>query len=139
MSLVFVENCCCKKNVLLFLSGHATRNFYQSKQQMVLNAICFLLSSLIENMATILINFQQKFVLVKSFQEFASKFLNQKRFLAPFKSASKFSLSWRGKCDVVSIELYLAINPSSLAGENDVTELSELQIAHCLKITYYCL
>ena len=37
-------------------------------------------SSLIANMATILINFQQKFALVKSFQHFAIKFLNQKDF-----------------------------------------------------------
>ena len=60
---------------------------------MVLNAIRFLLSSLIANMATILINFQQKFALVRSFQNFAITFLNQKRFLACLKSASKFWLS----------------------------------------------
>ena len=59
------------------------------------------LSSLIANMATILINFQQKFGLVRSFEHFAIKFLNQNRFLARLKSASKFSLSRRGKCDVV--------------------------------------
>ena len=52
---------------------------------MVLNAICFLFSSLIANMATILIHFQQKFTLVRSFQHFAIKFLNHKRFLARFK------------------------------------------------------
>ena len=54
---------------------------------MVLNAIRFLRNSLIANMATILINFQQKFALVNSFQHFAIKLLNQKRFLARFKSA----------------------------------------------------
>ena len=67
---------------------------------MVLNAIRFRLSSLIANMTTILINVQQKFALVRSFQHFAIKFLNQKRFLARFKSASKSLLSWRGKCDI---------------------------------------
>ena len=80
-------------------------------------------------MATILNNFQQKFVLVRSFQHFAIKFLNQKRFLARLKSASKSSLSWRRKCNLVLLELYLAIGPSNLASEkNDVTELSELQM-----------
>ena len=79
-------------------------------------------------MATILINFQQKFALVRSFQHFAIKFLNQKRFLARFKSALKSSLSWRKKCDVFLLELYLAIGPSNLASKNDVTELSELQM-----------
>ena len=38
-------------------------------------------SSLIPKMATILINFQQKFAFVRSFQRFAIKFLNQKDFL----------------------------------------------------------
>ena len=94
---------------------------------MVLNAIDFLFCSLIANMATILINFQQKFALVRSFQHFAIKFLNQKRFLTRLKTASKSSSGWRGKCDVFLLEFYLAINPSSLASENDVTELSELQ------------
>ena len=47
---------------------------------MVLNTIRFLFSSLIENMATILINFLQKFALVRSFQHFVIKFLNQKDF-----------------------------------------------------------
>ena len=37
-------------------------------------------SGLIANMATSLINFQQKFALVRSFQYFAIKFLNQKGF-----------------------------------------------------------
>ena len=47
---------------------------------MVLNAIRFLFSSLIANIATILINFQQKFALVRSFLHFAIEFLNQKDF-----------------------------------------------------------
>ena len=63
---------------------------------MVHNAIHFLLSSLIANMATILIHFQQKFALVRSFQHFAIKFLNQKIFLARLKSASKQRWSPRG-------------------------------------------
>ena len=94
---------------------------------MVLNAICFFRSSLIANMATILINFQQKFALVRSFQRFAIKFLDQKRFLARLKSASKSSSSWREKCNVFLLELYLAISPSIFASENNLTELSELQ------------
>ena len=56
---------------------------------MVFNAIRFLLSSLKANMATIIINFQQKFALDGSFQHFVIKFLNQKRLLARLKSASK--------------------------------------------------
>ena len=96
---------------------------------MVLNAIRFLLRSLIANMLTILINFQQKFALVRHFQQFAIKFLHQKRFLARLKSASKSLISWQGKCDVFFRELHLAIDPSNfIASENDVTELSELRI-----------
>ena len=95
---------------------------------MVFKAIRFLLSSLITNMATLLINFHQKFALVRSFQHFAIKFLNQKRLLARFKSASKSLLSWREKCDVFLLGLYLAIDPSNLASENAVTKLSELQM-----------
>ena len=74
MSLVFLENC-SQKSVSLFLSNGANQYFYQSKQQMVLNAIHFFLSSLIANMATILIGFQQKFALVRSFQQIAVKLL----------------------------------------------------------------
>ena len=81
---------------------------------MVLDAIWFL-SNLIANMATILVNFQQKFALVKRFQHFAIKFPNQKRFLARLKSASKSSLSWRGKFDIFLLELYLSIDSSNLA------------------------
>ena len=93
---------------------------------MVLNAIRFLLSSLIANIATMLIHFQQKFALGKSVQHFAIKFMNQKRLLARLKSASKSSISWRGKCDVFLPELYLAIDSSNLASEKDVYEPSEL-------------
>ena len=93
---------------------------------MILNAIRFF-SSLIANVATILINFTPKFALVKSFQHFALKFL-KKDFSQVKESASKSLLSWPGKCDVFLLELYLAIDPSNLAIENDVTELSELQM-----------
>ena len=79
-------------------------------------------------MATILIYFQQQFALVKSFQHFAMKCLNQKIFLARLKSASKSSLSWRGKCDAFLVGFYLAIVPNNLASKNDVTEPSELQV-----------
>ena len=47
---------------------------------MVLNVILFLLSGLIANMATILINFQKKFALGKSLQSLAIKFLAKKDF-----------------------------------------------------------
>ena len=47
---------------------------------LVPNAIRFFFSSLIANMTTILINFQQNFALVGSFQHFTIKFLNQKDF-----------------------------------------------------------
>ena len=94
---------------------------------MVLYAIRFL-SILLANMATILYTFQQKFALVLTFQHFAIKFLNQKRFIARLKSALKSSLSWRRKRDGFLLELHLAINPSNLASENDVTELLELQM-----------
>ena len=74
-------------------------------------------------MATILINFQQKFALAGSFQDFTTKYVNQKRFFARLKSASKSSLSWEGKPNIFLIEFYLAIDPSNLTNENDVTEL----------------
>ena len=54
--------------------------------------------------------------------------MTKKKFLVRLKSASKSSLSWRGKCDVFLLELYLAIDPSNLASKNDVTELAELQM-----------
>ena len=76
---MFLENRSYKKCVLLFLLTGATQYIlYQSIQRTVLNAICFLLSSLIANMETILSNLQQKFALVKSFQHFAIKFLIKK-------------------------------------------------------------
>ena len=102
ISIVFLENCFYKKSVLLaaFIYWHYSIFLYQPKEQIILSAIPFLRSSLMANMTAILINFQQNFALVWSFQHFAIKFLNQKRFIARFKSAVKSSLSWRGKCDV---------------------------------------
>ena len=79
-------------------------------------------------MTTILINFQQKFSLVGVFNILPLNFWTKKKFLASLKSASKSSLSWQGKCDVFLLELYLAIDPSNLASENDVTQLSEIQM-----------
>ena len=67
---MFLEYCSYKKAILVifvwlfFVNWRCSIFLYQSKQQMVLNAIRFLLSSLIANMETILINFQQKFALV---------------------------------------------------------------------------
>ena len=88
---------------------------------MVLNAIGFLLCSLIAIMVTVLINFQQKFTFVKVFNIFAIQFLKQKGFLARLKSASKSSLIWLGKCHVFLLKLHLAIDPSTLASKNNVT------------------
>ena len=68
---------------------------------MVLKANRFFLSGLIANMATILINFQQKFALVRNLQHFVIKFFNQKRFLARLKSALRSLLNWRGITQVV--------------------------------------
>ena len=97
---------------------------------MVFNAIRFLLSSQIANMAAIFISVQQKFALVRSFQDFAIKFQNQKRFLACLNSASKSLLSWRGKCDffVTRVTVCLAMDSSNLAKENNVSKLSEFQM-----------
>ena len=53
----------------------------QSKQPMVLKAIHFLLCSLIANMVTVLIHFQQKFALGRSFQHFVLNFGTEKDFL----------------------------------------------------------
>ena len=47
--------------VTVFVNLHYLAFLSQSKQQMVLDAIRFFLAVLIANMATILINFQQKF------------------------------------------------------------------------------
>ena len=100
-------------------------------QLALLSAICFLLSSLIANTATILINFQPKFGLVRSFQPFAINFLNPKRFLARLKSTSRSTLSWQGKCDIFFTRVARVISRNrskQLASENGVTELSELQM-----------
>ena len=56
-----------KMCIAIFANCRYSIFFYQSNVQMVLNAIRVLLSSLIANMAAILINFQQKFALVRSF------------------------------------------------------------------------
>ena len=84
-------------------------------------------------MVTILINFQEKFALVRSFQHFAIKFRNQKDFAIKFlnqkdflKSALRSSLSWRGKCDVFFLKLLFAIARSKLARKNDVTDFGTL-------------
>ena len=62
---------------------------HQSVQRTIFNAISFLFSSPIANMAMILINFQQKLALVRTFQHFAIKFLNQKKFLEKLKECFK--------------------------------------------------
>ena len=108
-----------------FVNWHYSTFLYQSKQQMVLNAIRFFFSCLIASLATILINFQQKFALVRSFHHFAIKFVN---FLARLKSASRSSLSWREKCDAFLLELFFAIAQSNLARKNDVMNFARLYI-----------
>ena len=49
-------------------------------------------------------------------------------FLVRLKSASKSSLRWRGECNVFLLQLYLAIDPSNLTSENDVTQFAEIQV-----------
>ena len=127
MSFMFLKNCCYKKSAWLFLSTGATEYFFVSQNIKWFSS--FLLSSIIANMlAAILINFQQKFVLVASFQHFAIKFLTKQDFFVHFKSALKSLLSCQRKCDVFLLELYLAIDPSNVASENNSTELSELHM-----------
>ena len=52
---------------LILSTTGATQYFDQSKEHMALNAIHVLFSSLTANMANILINFQQKFAVVRTF------------------------------------------------------------------------
>ena len=84
-------------------------------------------SSVIANMATIFLNFQQKFALVRRFQHFAIKVLNQKDFSC-LKSASRSSLIWGEKCEVFLLELLSAIARSNLARKNDVTDFARFHI-----------
>ena len=72
-------------------------------------------------METIFSNFPQKFAL-EVFKILPMNF-SPKKILVRLKSASKSSLSWREKCDVFCLQLCLAIDPSNLARENDVTQL----------------
>ena len=78
-------------------------------------------------MGTILSNFQQKFALVRVSNILALNYWS-KKFLVRLKSAPKSLLNWRGKCDAFLLEFYLAIHPSKLASENDVTQPEELQM-----------
>ena len=123
---MFLQNCSYKKSVFYVCQLALLNIFFISQKRTVFNAIRFLLGSLIANMETILRNFQQKFALV-SFQHFAIKLLT-KKCLVRLKSASKSSLSWRGKCDVFLLQLYITIDPKNLSSENDVMQLAELQI-----------
>ena len=100
---------------------------YQLIQQTVLDAIRFLLSSLIANMETILENFQQKFSSVREkFLTFVIKFRTKQISRARkvcFKIVVKLVRKmWR----FIILELYLAVDPSNLATENNVTQLAEL-------------
>ena len=79
-----------KECIAIFVNWRYLIFLSQLKQQMVLNAIRLFLRSLIANMVTILINFQQNFALVKSFQNFAIKFLNQNTFLERLRVLQNF-------------------------------------------------
>ena len=78
MRLVFLENRSYKRSVLLFLSTGDTQHFFISRNSKWISMQFAFSSSLIANMAMILINFQLKFALVRSFEHFVIKFLNQK-------------------------------------------------------------
>ena len=120
-----LENRFYKRSVLLFLSTGTTQHFFISRKSKWFSMQFAFFSSLIANMATIWINFQQKSALVRNFQHFAVKFLNQKRFLARLKSALiLFKLArkmWR-----FLLELLSAIARSYLARKNDVTDFARL-------------
>ena len=80
MSLVF-EKIILVKGVYCYFCQLALLNIslsIETASGSQCNSLFF--SSFIANMVTILINFQQKFALVKSFQHFAIKFQNQKDF-----------------------------------------------------------
>ena len=80
MSLVFYK-IVLMKGVYCYFCQLALLNIFLSVETAngcQCNSLFF--SSLIASMATILINFQQKLALVKNFQHFAIKFLNQKVF-----------------------------------------------------------
>ena len=62
------------------------------------------------------------------FSTFRHLISEPKRFLARLKSASRSSLSWRGKCDLFLLELLSAIAQSNLARKNDVTDFARLYI-----------
>ena len=126
MSFVFLENCFYKECITIFVNWRYSKFLYQSKQQMVLKAIRFLLS-LKANMETILIHFQQNFASVKKFSTFRRYISDPKKTSCTFEACFNIFVQLAKKCDVFLLELYLAIDPSNLASENDVTELSELQ------------
>ena len=79
MSLVF-SKIVFIKGVYCFLSTSTTQHFVISRNSKWSSMQFAFFSGLIANTATSLINFQQKFALVRSFQYFAIKFLNQKGF-----------------------------------------------------------
>ena len=68
-------------------------------------------------MATILSNFQQKFALGRSFQQFAIEFLRTKNITRTLEERFEIFVKLAKKCDVFLLKLYLAIDPSNLASE----------------------
>ena len=71
------------------------------------------------SMAMISVKFQQNFTLIRSFQYFVIKFL-KKRFLTRLVGEENVMF--------FLLALHLSIDPSNLANENDVIEISELQM-----------
>ena len=104
---------------------------------MVFTVVRFFFSSLIANMATVLINFLLKFALVGSFQHFAIKFLSQKRFLARLKSASKSLLSRIYTGDFFAYDFLIKMDVAKLHIFNNGSHFDESYFTaenDCLKL-----
>ena len=80
MSLVFEKIILVKEVYNCYFCQLALLNIFLSVETASDSQCNSFFSSLIANMATILINFQQKTALVRILQHFAIKFLNQKNF-----------------------------------------------------------
>ena len=74
MSLVFLKNRSYKTSVLLFLSTGNTQHFFISRNSKWISMQFAIFFSLVANITTVLINFQQKFAFVRSFEHFVRSF-----------------------------------------------------------------
>ena len=127
MSFMFLKNCFNKKCIAIFVNWLYSIFLIQSIQRTVFSAVRFLLSSLIANIQTILINFQPN-LLFKSFQHIAIKFLTKKIFCM-LKKCFKIFVKLARKMRLFFLcELYLTVDPSYLMSENDVTQHAEFQM-----------